>query len=126
MATDAQHRASARYDKDNTRQVLLKLNLKTDADILARLNEVDNMQGYIKQLIRKDLAGAGTYAGIPVETLAIMYDFMRKRDADLSGDYTSGFMDGARYTAAKIEEELTQECQRAIERDLMGYDKRES
>jgi hypothetical protein len=35
----------------------LKLNLKTDADILEKLESVGNRQGYIKELIRKDLAG---------------------------------------------------------------------
>ena len=46
----------ARYDAKNTTQVALKLNLKTDADILAKLALVANKQGYIKALIRADLA----------------------------------------------------------------------
>lgn len=45
----------ARYDAANTTQVKIKLNDKTDADILKKLAEVDNKQGYIKALIRKDL-----------------------------------------------------------------------
>lgn len=44
-----------RYDMMNTVRVALKLNTKTDADILARLEEVGNKQGYIKELIRKDM-----------------------------------------------------------------------
>ena len=44
-----------RYDAVNTKKVVLKLNLKTDADILKRLDEVGNRQGYIKKLIRQDL-----------------------------------------------------------------------
>lgn len=44
-----------RYDASNTRQIKLKLNRKTDADILARLAEEENKQGYIKTLIRKDI-----------------------------------------------------------------------
>ena len=56
MASEARQRATARYDKANTRQVKLKLNLTTDADILARLAEVGNAQGYIKRLIRRDIA----------------------------------------------------------------------
>lgn len=47
--------AVRRYDAANTRQICLKLNNKTDADILARLDEVENKQGYIKELILKDL-----------------------------------------------------------------------
>ncbi len=45
----------ARYDRENTTRVVLKLNNKTDADILEKLQQVDNKQGYIKELIRKDL-----------------------------------------------------------------------
>lgn len=56
MATDAQRRAQAKYDATNTKQVMLKLNRTTDADILAKLAEVDNVQGYIKQLIRRDIS----------------------------------------------------------------------
>ena len=46
--------AKKRYDKEHTKQIALKLNKRTDADILARLGRVGNMQGYIKKLIRKD------------------------------------------------------------------------
>lgn len=53
--TEAQARATAKYDAANTKQIMLKLNLKTDADILAKLERVGNKQGYIKQLIRADL-----------------------------------------------------------------------
>lgn len=54
--TQAQLKAQEKYDKVNTKQVTLKLNIKTDADILARLDSVSNRQGYIKKLIRDDLA----------------------------------------------------------------------
>lgn len=47
--------ASMKYDKKNTRRICLKFNLKNDADILEKLDEVSNMQGYIKELIRQDL-----------------------------------------------------------------------
>lgn len=55
MATEAQIRAQARYDKANTRQVHLKLNRRTDRDILEKLGSVPSKQGYIKALIRADL-----------------------------------------------------------------------
>ena len=51
----AQLRAQAKYDKDNTVQIKLKLNKKTDADIIKRLSEADSKQGYIKELIRLDI-----------------------------------------------------------------------
>ena len=52
---EAQARASAKYDKENTKQIILKLNLKTDAEILQKLESVPNRQGYIKELIRQDM-----------------------------------------------------------------------
>ena len=56
MATSkAQLRAQAKYDKDNTVQIKLKLNKKTDKDIIDRLAAADNIQGYIKELIRLDI-----------------------------------------------------------------------
>lgn len=54
--TDAQKRATLKYEAKNTVQLHLKLNKKTDADILQRLEEVESKQGYIKELIRKDMA----------------------------------------------------------------------
>lgn len=36
------------------------LNRKTDADILQKLSEVESKQGYIKELIRKDIAKGAT------------------------------------------------------------------
>lgn len=53
--TDAKRRAIQKYDTKNTKQIHLKLNLNTDADILEQLERVDNVQGYIKDLIRKDM-----------------------------------------------------------------------
>lgn len=44
-----------RYDAANRVQVTLKLNRKTDADVLQRLAEVPSKQGYIKALIRDDI-----------------------------------------------------------------------
>ncbi len=55
MATAAQIRASEKYDSKNTMQIKLKLNLKTDADIIAQLEAVASKQGYIKELIRADI-----------------------------------------------------------------------
>lgn len=52
---DSQIKAGAKYDKANTKGIYLKLNLNTDADIIKKLEECGNVQGYIKELIRKDL-----------------------------------------------------------------------
>lgn len=55
MASEAQIFASMKYDAKNTKRISLKLNKKTDKDILTKLESVDNMQGYIKGLIRRDM-----------------------------------------------------------------------
>ena len=45
----------AAYDRENTKQIKLKLNRKTDLDIIEHLEQKKNTQGYIKELIRKDI-----------------------------------------------------------------------
>lgn len=56
MTTDAQKRAVAKYDRENAVSLVMKLNRKTDQDILTRLAAVESKQGYIKRLIREDIA----------------------------------------------------------------------
>ena len=55
MTTEAQKRATIKYDQANTKQYHLKLNLNRDADIIRRFEEVESIQGYIKELVRKDI-----------------------------------------------------------------------
>jgi hypothetical protein len=43
------------YDKQNTRRINLKLNNKTDAEIIRHLENHGNIQGYIKRLILQDM-----------------------------------------------------------------------
>lgn len=47
--------SQARYDKVNTTQFKMKLNTKTDADVLDWLDKQPNKQGKIKELIRKEI-----------------------------------------------------------------------
>lgn len=54
MATSS--KAANAYNKRCTVQVPLRFNTKTDADILAKLETVDSKAGYIKALIRADIA----------------------------------------------------------------------
>ena len=65
MATEAQKRAVLKYDTANTTQLHLKLNNKTDADILAWLAQQENVQGYIKKLIREDVEGIQKKSALP-------------------------------------------------------------
>ena len=55
-STESQIKASIRYNKENTVQISLKLNRSTDADLIESLNRIANKQGYIKELIRRDIA----------------------------------------------------------------------
>ena len=55
MATEAQRKAVKKYDKENVKGVFLKLNKNTDKDILDKLWSEENVQGYIKRLIREDI-----------------------------------------------------------------------
>lgn len=43
------------WDRAHTRQIRLKLNLNTDADIIEYLDLVDNKQGLIKRLLREHI-----------------------------------------------------------------------
>lgn len=54
-STDAQIRASAKYNKENIKRVILHFNITTDKDILEHLSRKDNKTGYIKELIRDDI-----------------------------------------------------------------------
>ena len=54
--TEAQRRAIAKYEAAYTKRITVKFNMRTEADVLAKIESVDNMQGYIKQLIRDDIA----------------------------------------------------------------------
>ena len=58
MTTEAQKKAQKKYDEANKgkwRMIHLKLNKEADADIIEKLEQVPNIQGYIKELIRADL-----------------------------------------------------------------------
>ncbi len=48
--------AKAAWDRTNTTQLKLKLNRKTDADILDWLEKQDSKQGSIKKLIREAIS----------------------------------------------------------------------
>lgn len=57
--SDALKRAQAKYRASKTRQKSLQFYLSTDADILAYIEKINNFSGYIKSLIRADMAAKG-------------------------------------------------------------------
>ena len=57
MASQAKRDCNKRYDEKNTKVYTMKLNRNTDADIIEKLDSVDKVQAYIKELIRRDISG---------------------------------------------------------------------
>ena len=55
MPTNAEKAATARYKAAHIKRVNIALNDRTDTDILKHLESIDNVQGYIKSLIRSDI-----------------------------------------------------------------------
>lgn len=51
----AQLKAIDKYDREHTRRYMLKVNKKTEPEIYARMEAQENRQGYIKDLIRRDI-----------------------------------------------------------------------
>lgn len=49
-----------RWERANIKRLQVKLHTTIDADILNKLDSVPNKQGYIKQLIRQDIAASTT------------------------------------------------------------------
>ena len=53
--TKAQLKSIAKFNREKTRAVLIRLNVNTDKDILEKLETVPSKQGYVKKLIRDDI-----------------------------------------------------------------------
>lgn len=67
--SEAHKRASMRYDKENMRQIKFNLSKKYNLDIISHLDSVPNKQGYIKDLIRADMARAKSEPTQPVQNI---------------------------------------------------------
>lgn len=59
MDSEAERRAKVKYQKKVMRQVSLKLNMNQDKELIDKLDRVENVQGYIKALIRADIEKNG-------------------------------------------------------------------
>lgn len=46
-----------RWQRENTRRIVCKFFLKSDADVIAHLDKQENRTDYIRRLIRADIAG---------------------------------------------------------------------
>lgn len=69
-STEAHKRASMKYDKENMRQIKFNLSLKYDQDIIAHLDALPNKQGYLKALIRADMARAKSEPTQPAQNIS--------------------------------------------------------
>ena len=54
--SEALKKAQEKYKKESTTIINMRLHNERDSDIIDRLNNVASKQGYIKQLIREDIA----------------------------------------------------------------------
>ena len=45
----------AQYEKENLRQIRLKINRKTEPELLEWIEKQENIQGYIKRVILEDM-----------------------------------------------------------------------
>ena len=55
MPDDSHTKAQAKYDRDHTVMVTLKLNKDTDAELICWLREQPSKQGAIKALIQREV-----------------------------------------------------------------------
>lgn len=55
MMPTKQSARQMKFNKESVKVYRLSLNIRTDADIIAKLDSLPSKQGYIKQLIRADM-----------------------------------------------------------------------
>ncbi len=56
MEKSSLQRAKDKYNKEKTKHYGFRVMVTTEPDIIAKLDSVDNLSGYIKDLIRADIA----------------------------------------------------------------------
>lgn len=53
---EAGRKGHLKFEKERTKQLNIRLNDRTDADVIEFLDSLDNKRGYILDLIRSDMA----------------------------------------------------------------------
>lgn len=91
MARKTHTEAQARYDKLHRRVYGFRLHNDLDSDIIAKLASVDSMQGYIKQLIREDIARTDSNLDYTVVPVSVPNKFINdlKEEAEKEGHSVS-------------------------------------
>ena len=59
MITDAQKRATIKYDKENIRRYVVKLNKRYDVDLINYLDQLENVKGKVKEVMTNDMNADG-------------------------------------------------------------------
>lgn len=68
-----------RYAKENTKRYVVKVNKNTEQEIIEKLDSIENKMGYIKKLIREDIArSSGTRITVNVS----------KPETEISDEFT--------------------------------------
>lgn len=55
MVSEAQKRAKKKYDTLRTTQIVMRLRLNQDADVIEKLRSVPSKVEYIRSLVRQDI-----------------------------------------------------------------------
>lgn len=55
MVSEAQKRAKKRYDTLRTTQIVMRLRVNQDADVIEKLRSVPSKVEYIRSLVRRDI-----------------------------------------------------------------------
>ena len=95
-----------KYDRENTRRINLKLNNRTDADLIRQLESVkenEGIQGYLKRLIRNDMKEEKTMNRISIDNGA-HYVTPEEAIAGMSWEQITNYMDD------DTREVVSQEC----------------
>ena len=103
--TDAQIRANEKWRKANTVSVMFRVNKSTDADVLEKLESVDNKRAYLLGLIRKD---TGKQAG--TSTVTMKFD-----DGDITQFDVNAPLDLVADIAVKMYNGMTEDVQEQFE-----------
>lgn len=101
-----------KYDKAHCRTYHIKLHLVNDADIIEKLASVPSMQGYIKQLIRQNLADSVPERqtdSVPVPFRDPYVDPIAKAVGKWIDDATSILTDGRPYVVCDSVSETERE-----------------
>lgn len=53
--SEAQKKASAKYVKENVREIKLKVNKRTETALYEWMESIENKQGYLKELVLADM-----------------------------------------------------------------------